>query len=95
MKTCDKMQNETSQKKCITNFVNTSRKKDVTTQRKKQNIKEAYVANTYNTRVDNHARKSAPAGFASPEQTWPTATAGFLGNRNCRSNFLNKKNRKF
>ena len=63
-----KCKNETSQKKCTTNFVNTKQKKDVTTQRKKQNTNNIYVSNAYNTIVDKHARKSAPAGFESPEK---------------------------
>ena len=80
--------NETSQKKCTTNFVNTKRKKDVTTQSKKQNANKKYVVNTYNTIADKHALKSAPAGFASPEQTWPVATASILQKRNFRSKFF-------
>ena len=82
------MQKGNKQKKCITNFANTKRKKDVTAQRKKQNTNKTYVANAYNTRVDKHARNSAPAGFASPEQTWPVATASILQKRNFRSKFF-------
>ena len=94
IQTVNNMQKWNKPKKCTTNFVNTKRKKDVTTQSKKQNTNKTYVSNAYNTIVHKHARKSAPAGFESPEQTWPTATARFLGNRNCWSIFLNKKKSK-
>ena len=38
--------------------MNTKQKKDLTTQRKKQNTNNIYVSNAYNTIVDKHARKS-------------------------------------
>ena len=75
--------------------MNTKLKKDVTTQSKKQNANKTYVANAYSTRVDKHARKSAPAGLQARSKPGQWRQQAFCKNETSDQNFLNKKNRKF